>query len=240
MRLPSRSVKDGHAPKVLQAACVLAVQRIDRPVVGVRMQSQIPSNSPNRDCAESGAIPSEDELKRLAQTDRRGAAQALFDRYRERLEFHASGIVKDAQEARDVVQEVFIKAMREPRLFDAEFRTQAWLYRVTRNLCFNIVRDRRRRGGILAGMHQQTERPEDQLERVFHGERQEEMIVAVQQLTDDHRVILMLRYYEDLSYSEIAVRLNIKMGTVMSRLSRARDRLEEVLGHETSTLLQAS
>lgn len=183
---------------------------------------------------------SEEQLKLLARTDRGRAATALFARYRQRLEFHASGIVKDAVEAGDVVQEVFIKAMREPRLFDPEFKTQAWLYRVTRNLCFNIVRDRRRRGGILAGMRPDNEHMADPLEQLFDGERSEEMIGAVAQLTEDHRIILMLRYYEDLSYTEIADRLEIKMGTVMSRLSRARDRLEEVLGDEPTALLAAS
>lgn len=183
---------------------------------------------------------SEAEIKDLANTDRRTAAEALFARYRERLEYHAWGILRDAQEARDVVQEVFIKAMRESRLFDPEFKTQAWLYRVTRNLCFNIARDRRRRGGILAAMPPETARPDDPVELVFSGERQDEMLQAVQQLTPDHRAILMLRYYEDLSYAEIAARLDIKMGTVMSRLSRARGRLEAVLGRPVDPLLAAS
>lgn len=186
------------------------------------------------------AALSDEQLKQLARSDRRRAATILFGRYRQRLEFHASGIVKDSVEAGDVVQEVFIKAMREPRLFDADFKTQAWLYRVTRNLCFNIVRDRRRRGGILAGLKPEIEFATDPLDQLFEGERSEEMISAVAQLTEDHRVILMLRYYDDLSYSEIAERLEIKMGTVMSRLSRARDRLEEVIGTDSTTLRVAS
>jgi RNA polymerase sigma-70 factor (ECF subfamily) len=59
---------------------------------------------------------------------------------------------------------------------------------------------------------------------------------AIGQLTEDHRHILMLRYYEDMSYSEIARALSIKLGTVMSRLSRARDRLVTVLGEDPSLL----
>ncbi len=193
---------------------------------------------------EMPALPfnqwSEAQIKALAARDPRLAAEILFARYRERLEFHAWGILRDAQEARDAVQEVFIKAMREPRLFEEDFKTQAWLYRVTRNLCFNIVRDRRRRGGILAAMPTETSRADDQVEKVFSGEQQDEMLEAVQKLSADHRAILMLRYYEDLSYAEIADRLQIKMGTVMSRLSRARDRLEDVLGRPAAPLLAAS
>ncbi len=184
--------------------------------------------------------PVEAEIKALARVSITRARQLLFARFRDRLEYHAFNILRDSAEAGDVVQEVFIKAMRETRLFDAEFRMQAWLYRVTRNLCFNIVRDRRRRGAILAGMPREASRFEDQLDAVFSGETQAEMIELVAQLTEDHRAILMLRYYEDLSYNEIAARLDIKMGTVMSRLSRARDRLEEILGQEGSALAVAS
>lgn len=184
--------------------------------------------------------PVEAEIKALARISVTRARQLLFARYRDRLEYHAFNIVRDSAEAGDVVQEVFIKAMRETRIFDEEFRMQAWLYRVTRNLCFNIVRDRRRRGAILAGMPREGSRFEDQLDAVFSGETATEMTELVGLLSEDHRAILLLRYYEDLSYNEIAARLDIKMGTVMSRLSRARDRLEEVLGLTGSPLAVAS
>ncbi len=179
------------------------------------------------------------ELKALARRDLPRAQQALFGRYRDRLEYFAFGILHDGAEAGDVVQEVFIKAMREPRLFEEDFKTQAWLYRVTRNLCFNIVRDRRRRGTILANLARNETRAADAFDHVFSGEQQAEIVEKVGRLTEDHRAILMLRYYEDLSYTEIAARLDIKMGTVMSRLSRARDRLEAVLQEEGAPLLAA-
>ena len=179
------------------------------------------------------------ELKALARRDLPRAQQALFGRYRDRLEYFAFGILHDGAEAGDVVQEVFIKAMREPRLFEEDFKTQAWLYRVTRNLCFNIVRDRRRRGTILANLARNESRAADAFDHVFSGEQQAEIVEKVGRLTEDHRAILMLRYYEDLSYTEIAARLDIKMGTVMSRLSRARDRLEAVLQEEGAPLLAA-
>lgn len=172
------------------------------------------------------------ELKALARVDRAEALDQLVRRYGERLYLHAWYILHDAAEARDVTQEVFIRALREPRLFEADFKIQAWLYRVTRNLCFNLSRDRRRRDRILAGRPPSEGRAVDPLDAVFDGERQEEILAAVELLSADHREILLLRYYEDLSYAEIAERLDIKLGTVMSRLSRARDRLEAVLGTE--------
>jgi RNA polymerase sigma-70 factor (ECF subfamily) len=179
---------------------------------------------------------SDEDIKGVALTSRTRAVDALVRKYGERLYVHAYCILKDANEARDVVQEVFIKALREPRFFDLEFKMQAWLYRVTRNLCFNLVRDRRRRDGILATVPRSELADSDPIEAVFGGERQEEVIEAIGQLTEDHRTILLLRYYEDMSYAEIARALSIKLGTVMSRLSRARDRLLTVLGDDPELL----
>lgn len=179
---------------------------------------------------------SDPDIKALAARSRRGALDQVVRKYGERLYVHALYILHDAQEARDVVQEVFIKAMREPRFYDEEFKIQAWLYRVTRNLCFNLVRDRRRRDTLLQAGPKLGGSTTDPLEAVFDGERQDEILGAVDSLSEDHREILLLRYYEDLSYQEIADRLQIKLGTVMSRLSRARDRLLERLGPDSPLL----
>jgi RNA polymerase sigma-70 factor (ECF subfamily) len=69
----------------------------------------------------------------------------------------------------------------------------------------------------------------DPIDRVLDGEKQERILAAIDRLSEDHREILMLRYYSDLSYAEISDTLGIKLGTVMSRLSRARGQLVEAL-----------
>jgi len=171
----------------------------------------------------------DDHIKEVAKTDRRQAADLVIRKYRDAIFHHAVHIVKDYQEAIDVTQEVFIKAMRERRFFDEGFKMKAWLYRVTSNLCFNLVRNRKRRTAILDTMPKATKTEAIQLEDVLHGEKQEEMLAALDQMTEDHKKILMLRYYSDLSYAEISDTLGIKLGTVMSRLSRAKNRLMEVL-----------
>jgi RNA polymerase sigma-70 factor (ECF subfamily) len=171
----------------------------------------------------------DDHIKDVARTDRRQAADLVIRKYRDAIFHHAVHIVKDYQEAIDVTQEVFIKAMREPRFFGDEFKMKAWLYRVTSNLCFNLVRNRKRRTAILDTMPKATKTEPIQLEDVLEDERQGEIMEALDQMTDDHKKILMLRYYGDLSYAEISDTLGIKLGTVMSRLSRAKSRLMEVL-----------
>jgi RNA polymerase sigma-70 factor (ECF subfamily) len=172
---------------------------------------------------------SEDDIKQLFATNSRAAMEMTIQKYREPLYFHARYIVKDHQEAYDLVQEVFIKAMREMRFFNEDFKIKAWLYRVTSNLCFNQLRNRKRRGAILDTMMKPEALVADQIETVFAAEQKEEVMGALAELSDDHRDILVLRYYDDLSYAEIADVLQVKLGTVMSRLSRARMRLMDVM-----------
>lgn len=172
----------------------------------------------------------DDTIKAIADTDRQRAIGLIVAKFRDRLFNHALHIVKNQQEAYDVVQEVFIKAMRETRFFLPDFKMKAWLYRVTSNLCFNIRRDKKRRGAILQTMQRATSTAPRQFDHVFSDQRQEKILAAMDNLTTDHREILTLRYYSDLSYAEIAETLDIKLGTVMSRLSRAKGRLMEVIG----------
>jgi RNA polymerase sigma-70 factor (ECF subfamily) len=169
------------------------------------------------------------DIKELARSNRAAADDMVIRKYRQPLFQHASYILKNYEEAIDVAQEVFIKALREKRLYDAEFKIKAWLYRVTRNLCFNMVRDRRRRTAILDSMPKKRKDDAVQDVMVFRSEQQQAMFEALQRLTENHREILQLRYYQDLSYAEISETLDIALGTVMSRLSRAKRRLAEAI-----------
>jgi RNA polymerase sigma-70 factor (ECF subfamily) len=171
----------------------------------------------------------EARIKQVATHDRQRAIAMVVERHRPRLVRHASSILRDHQLASDMVQEVFIKAMHEPRFFDPEFRMGAWLYRVTNNLCLNKVRDRRRRRDILANMDTAKASHAAQVELVYGDECRSQMEEALAQLSVNHRRILHERFYRDLSYAEIADVLDIKLGTVMSRLSRAKSALLQVI-----------
>jgi RNA polymerase sigma-70 factor (ECF subfamily) len=173
------------------------------------------------------------EIKALSKENMKWAVDLLVQKYRSRLYYHAICIVKDPQEAYDAVQEVFIKALREERFFNDDFQMKAWLFRVTSNLCFNIIRDKMRRRQLLH-LREAEARPSapqiSSTKTVQQSQSRNAMNLALNKLTENHRRILQLRYYEDLSYNEIASVLEVKLGTVMSRLSRARSRLAQVLG----------
>ncbi len=174
-------------------------------------------------------VEGEDSIKIVAKSDPARGADALVRTYREPLFHHAAYILKDYEEAIDVVQDVFIKALREPRLFSHDFRIKAWLYRVTSNLCFNRVRDRRRRSAILDELPRNSAAEALPFDVVAQDEQQQRILEAFERVSEAHREILSLRYYGDLSYAEIAEVLDVKLGTVMSRLSRARIALLETL-----------
>lgn len=175
------------------------------------------------------SLPDDDAIKAIAQHDRRRAMDLVVRRYGDRILKHAAYILKSMDDAVDVTQEVFIKAMRETRFFDEGFKMKAWLFRVTSNLCFNQVRDRKRRSGLLERHMRPRAQAPLQVDTVFADERQQKILGAIEGLSPNHAEILKLRYYSDLSYAEIADTLQIKLGTVMSRLSRARGKLMEVL-----------
>jgi RNA polymerase sigma-70 factor (ECF subfamily) len=179
---------------------------------------------------DKAASWSEGEIKALAQSNPRSAMEMVIQKWRQNLFYHATYIVKDGQEAYDIVQEVFIRAMRERRFFNEDFKMKAWLFRVTSNLCFNTVRNRKRRGVLLETMVRPVPQRASQLEQVFADEQRSTVLTAMDDLSENHREILVLRYYDDLSYAEIAEVLGVKLGTVMSRLSRARQRLSDVMG----------
>lgn len=183
----------------------------------------------SRQISASLSMLEDEQIKAIAVDDRQHAMALVVQRNRARLIRHATGILRDKHLASDMVQEVFIKAMREKRFFDSEFRMGAWLYRVTNNLCLNKVRDRRRRGDILANMNTPKSSQARQVDTVFGDERRTHLEHAMSQLSANHRRILQERFYSDLSYAEIAEVLDIKLGTVMSRLSRAKSALLQVI-----------
>ncbi len=173
----------------------------------------------------------DEDLKAIALVNRKRAYDLLIQRYREKIFYHALYILKDPQEAMDVAQEVFIRSFNESKAFDPDFKTKAWLFRVCTNLCYNIVRDKKRRTGILENLGRQNihPAPRDAADNTAHREMSLRMAAAMDQLSLAHRTILLLKYWDDLSYLEISEVLDIKLGTVMSRLSRAKEKLSLIL-----------
>ncbi len=169
------------------------------------------------------------EIAKLAAKDRRRALSAIVVKYRRPLYRHAFHMLHNAEEAYEITQEVFLRAYKETRLFDPDFHIKGWLYRVTANLSLKHIRSRRVRA-LFA-----IKRPDVQKEvtapvvDAIAGEVRKEVAEALAELPPKFRQLVVLRYFDDLSYKEIADTMKMPIGSVMSGLSRARDRLKRLL-----------
>lgn len=176
---------------------------------------------------------SEDELIRQALAGHSQAYGELVHRYQDRLYSAMLHVVGSHDEAEDVVQDSFVQAYVKLDTFQGNSRFFTWLYRIA----FNNALSRRRRRRTDMSIEQSREvsggEPEDRQESpdepLLRSERITMVKAAMQRLTEEHRHILVLREMQDMAYEDIATILNINIGTVRSRLSRARNQLHDIL-----------
>lgn len=143
----------------------------------------------------------------------------------------ALGIVGNAEDAWDLSQEAFMAAHRARKSFDADRPFFPWFYRVLRNRCLNYVKKRARRMEISLDVLEERSGGGSTDDLVLRKERTEIVWKALFALSAEHREIIVLRNFQELSYEEISRILGIPEGTVMSRLYYARRALLDAL-HE--------
>ena len=162
----------------------------------------------------------------------RDAFRLLFERHRDRVYSVALYFFGgDEATAHDITQQVFLKLFSRIGQFqgDAEFST--WLYRVTTNACVDEQRKRRRFLPFGEAVLREPRTRGVQEERVAGAELTGEVARAVASLKPKMRVVLLLKYFEELTYEEIAAVLGCSTGTVASRLNRGHKLLARKLGH---------
>lgn len=169
----------------------------------------------------------------FARSGRRSALNLLAHRMRGPLVTWALRTRIDPAEAQDLVHEAFIRASCEPKLFDPDFRVVAWLYQVVRNLSLNTIRDRKRRFDLAAIHAYLLSPPTTNIDKTTEARVvREHLLQCCDELSFEHRQILQLRYDLDLRYDEIAQQLDLEIGTVTSRLHRARQKLAELVNKD--------
>ena len=149
---------------------------------------------------------------------------------------YARWLTKSDVEAEDIVQDACVRAMR----FFASFRddnARAWLFTIVRNAWYSRMARRAYGAETPAFEGTQDQRPDEALdpeEQLLQQHTVALVRTALEQLPVDFREVIALREFEGLSYKEIATVLRVPIGTVMSRLARARERLAAVLKLTTS------
>jgi len=186
----------------------------------------------------SEALPldllSDEELVSAHLDGRYGAFQLLFDRYRDRLVHFITRKTGDSDRAQDLVQEAFIRVTRHLHRFDTTKKFSTWVYTIAGNLAKNELRNRSRSPLVLfqklTGNWEDDHRPlqfEDSSMKpddLFHKRHLQKLVEeTVSELPEHHQLVFRLRELEGKSYEEIADITGVNLGTVKSRLHRARN-----------------
>jgi len=147
-------------------------------------------------------------------------------------------MLSDPDRAADATQATFVRAFRSLDTFRGEASFSTWLYRIVTNVCLDKLRDLGKQPADLTYLTADDDEPQqrglpdseaDPARVVLCDERQMVVHQAIQQLAAEHRVVLVLYDINGFSYKDVAQILGIPVGTVKSRLNRARNALKELL-----------
>jgi RNA polymerase sigma-70 factor, ECF subfamily len=177
-------------------------------------------------------------LVRAAQKGDMGAFEELVARHRDKIFARAYSMMRNEEEAIDLSQEAWVKGWQRLVQFQGEASFGTWMTRIVINLCLDQLRKHKRHrtesiemmneesGGVERQMPTVTVNPTERLER---GELRQRINRALDQLSYEHRTVLVLHEFEEMEYKEIAKAMGCSIGTIMSRLFYARRKLAALL-----------
>ena len=176
------------------------------------------------------------ELVQRARKGDRDAFRELVERYQRKIAALALGMLRNREDALDIVQETFTKAYESLDRFKGDAAFYTWVYRIAYNLCIDQQRriakqphlsiDADEPGQATAALPPDGPAPDQPFEGARNAEIARRVREAIGDLTPDHRAVILLRELEGLSYAEISEVLECPKGTVMSRLHYARRQLQ--------------
>ena len=138
--------------------------------------------------------------------------------------------VKDQQLAEDIFQEVFYKVMKNYHKFEHLSSEKTWLIRITINTCKDLLRTSwLRRVTTFGTLEEQNQTQYEQPFDMTQSESNNELYEMIMKLPQRYKEVILLFYYEDFSYDEMAKILNIPKGTVQSPLARGREKLKKMM-----------
>jgi RNA polymerase sigma factor (sigma-70 family) len=176
---------------------------------------------------------SDDTLLEYCRQGHREAFNELVKRYQHRIYWTIRRFVADSDDAYDIAQDVFIKAFQGIREFRGDSQVFTWLYRIAANLSINHVRKRNLRSFLSLDILGETlgdpdSAPDHLVER---NETTSTIERAVQTLPEKQKAVFVLRYYQDLSYEEIAEILHRSVGGLKANYFHAVRKIEEYVKH---------
>ena len=176
----------------------------------------------------------EASLIQRAKKGDQDAFAALVNEHQRYVYNLALRILKDENEALDLAQETFIRAWTALPNFREQARFRTWLYRIVTNLCYNRLPGLRRSlnelgDEVVEGIPETNTNFANPAHRLEANELRKHLHKAVDELDGHYRLLITMRYQDELSYKEIASTLNLPLGTVKTGLFRAKERLRDAL-----------
>lgn len=156
------------------------------------------------------------------------AFRLLVDEYKEKLYWHIRKILLNHEDSNDTLQNVFVKVWQGLKDFRYEAKLYTWMYRIATNEAINFLNEKRRK--VYGNSAEITEALENTLESDpwFSGDEiQAELQRAILKLTDRQRLIFNMKYFDDMTYEDIAEVLDVAVGTLKVTYHNAVKKIEE-------------
>ena len=181
---------------------------------------------------ELESLEAEKELIRKAKQGNLRSFEGLVKKYQKNIYRLAYRMTKDHDSADDLAQETFVKAFTSIKSFKEEHSFYPWIFRICVNLSINYLK--RKKFTVSESEFEPYKLDDkkvvaDPMSQLIKDELMEKIESAIDELPPPFKAVFILKVYEELSYEQIAKSLNISVGTVMSRLFRARERLQDSL-----------
>lgn len=178
-------------------------------------------------------------MVRLAKSGDQKAFERLMEKYERPIYFMILKMVRNRSDAEDLTMQAFTKAFRNIHSYSEDFSFSTWLFKIGTNSCIDFIRQKKLMVSSLNTSATDTTETDEQTlvlpdpnhspETVFIQEQRASRIrEIVNKLPEKYRIFIELRYYEELSYDEIAACTDIPVGTVKAKLHRAKELLYEL------------
>ena len=204
------------------------------PKLGPQSQPSATPVLPLKTGTAKGRLPDDRELVRLAQADNKEAFEELVRRHQQRVFAVAGGILRRREDVEDIAQQVFVKAYFSLKRFDQRAAFSTWLYKITVNECWDLLRKKKVRPLVY-----ESDLSEEQARQFGSPEKQAKPALDTSEILESRqyvdnllagiderdRMMLILKEVEGFAVEEIAQMLKLNANTVKVRLFRARRRI---------------